>query len=176
MAGGSRGNQRFEEELRLLVQEFISRVTVLAGTAALDATRAQLATGAGVPPRRHGPARARAPAPKTAAAPDIAPRAPLAPPRRPAQGRGDRAQQRTIQRASLGASVVSYLLARPGQPIAAIRGALGAPPAVLTLVLKYLTAEGLIRAEGTARNRLYFPDQAAVPAPEQAPQPQSPEP
>ena len=180
----------FELELDRLIEQFIGRVTALAGIAALEAARtrpvvprsSRRAPRRGIgPANRRGPEHLRgkpelhAPWPSSlppAPALDVrepigrrsTPRRAAASSRLPRRGE-ERARQRTIKRASLGAAVVSYLLARPGQPIAAIRDALGARPAALAMVLKYLAAEGLIRVEGASRHRIYFPQATTPPTP-----------
>jgi len=68
------------------------------------------------------------------------------------------------ERASMGATVVSYLLSHPGQTVGALRDALAVPHRPLALVLKRLVADGLVRSEGVNRRRRYFPDPSATSA------------
>src|SRR5262245_583242 len=81
------------------------------------------------------------------------------------RGRAGGGRLGPAERASMGATVGSYLLSHAGQSIGPLRDARSVPHRPLALVLKRLVADGLVRSEGVNRRRRYFPDASATSAP-----------
>lgn len=133
----------FEQMIAQRVQAFVSEITELARQQALETLSAALAAGV-------GRGRAGARGPRNGAGP---PRA-----ARRGGGRdrsGNRRSPEEIDRASQ--ALLSEIQANPGLRVEQIGRTLGAATKDLTLPLKKLLSQRLVRSEGQRRATRYFP-------------------
>lgn len=133
---------RFEEQISQRLQAFVSEITELARMQAMEIFSASFATSrvggrgrAGRPGNGAGPARAATRAARADS--------------------GNRRSPEEIDRASQ--ALLSEIQANPGLRVEQLGQTLGASTKDLTLPLKKLLAQKLVRSEGQRRATRYFP-------------------
>ncbi|RMG14034.1 MAG: hypothetical protein D6729_14320 [Deltaproteobacteria bacterium] len=136
-----------DKKIDALIQDFASELNALVREAALEAVREALGESSGGPAKsgramRRG--RSRSTASKKAAKAT-----------RRASKRPGKRSPRQIN--SMMARILKVIETSPGQSIAEIAKALGAQTRDLTLPMRKLKAEGLIRTQGQKRATRYYP-------------------
>ena len=146
-----------QQDLRTLVDRFVSDLSVLVHQDALDAVRAAL--GEGPAQKRRGPGRPRKAAKRGPGRPKAAKRGPGRPrkkatkkagrPRKP----GRRSQEDV---AALGETVLAHVRSNPGQRLEELGRELGMPTKELKRPIANLMEAGKLRTEGQKRGTMYF--------------------
>src|SRR5215208_1354338 len=85
-------------------------------------------------------------------------------PRPPAATRQRRRSANAAPAAELAPQLLAHLRGSPGQRMEQVRDALGVPTERLRAAVQGLVADGLVRFEGVARGRRYFPAAGKVAA------------
>ena len=127
-----------DPQLRRLVDQFISELTVIVHQQALDTVREAL--GGSPAPKRRGPGR---PAKSTAA-------------RKPARKSSKRGRRSAEDVAALGNTVLTHIQANPGQRLEEIGRELETATKDLKRPIANLMEAGRLRTEGQKRGTKYF--------------------
>jgi hypothetical protein len=136
-----------QQDLRTLVDRFVSELSARVRDEALETVRAAL--GDGAPRKRRGPGRPRKAGKRGPGRPRKAGRRGPGRPRKA----GRRSQEAV---AAVGQKVLAYVRANPGQRLEEIGRGLRTATAGLKRPIQRLIAEGKLRTEGQKRGTRYF--------------------
>jgi hypothetical protein len=142
--------QQAPQDIRTLVDQFVSDLSARVREQALDSVRAVL--GEGAAPRRRGPGRPRKAAKR---GPGRPPKAARRGPGRPRKA-GRRARRSSADLEATAAKVLAYVRSNAGQRLEEIGRGLRTATAGLKRPIQVLVAAGKLRTEGQKRGTRYF--------------------
>jgi hypothetical protein len=140
-----------EARINDLVASFVTEITRMARSAALDTLNRALAGGPPAPPRRGRPPGVRNAVPAAQVSTDRGGS------HRSSANLGKGEKRPKVEIAKMQEQVLAHIRANPGQRIEQINKLLGTNTPQLSLPLKKLIASGAVNTKGARRATSYFP-------------------